>query len=490
MPSRKPKLPVPGRGRRIAEAREQRELTQEQLAERVGVSRSTIARIETGAATPGLDVGLAIARALGASAEKLLEEWGALMARPATGTIIEQTNVQGRVTRTLRFPVGGKKKKVALGLVTRQEAEDRLAVELARVRAGEWQPPEAMAPASVDVPTFHAFAEQWWTLSEAQLAPNTRADYRWRLEKHLLGYFGELPLDQIKAATVESYVAGKLGGARYEHGREVGKGRALSPRSVNMSVVLLGAILDRAVKHELIARNYARGCRAKERAPRRTYLETAGQIEALLEGAGELDRDAPKDKRHVRRRAMLAVLVFAGLRIGELLALRWREVDLAAGWLTVGESKTDAGRRKVKIRGALRDELLSARADASSTDGLVFPTRTGKPMGAENFRNRTLAGAVRCANKRLDEAGDAPLPDGLTPHSLRRTFASVLYALGEDPGTVMDEMGHTDPALALRVYAQAMRRGEAEQKALRALVEGDTLAAPDGRKVKAGNQQS
>ena len=57
---------------------------------------------------------------------------------------------------------------------------------------------------------------------------------------------------------------------------------------------------------------------------------------------------------------MLAVLVFAGLRINELCALRWRDVDLAAGWLHTG-SKTDAGRdRVVKIRGALRDELLDA----------------------------------------------------------------------------------------------------------------------------------
>jgi len=58
---------------------------------------------------------------------------------------------------------------------------------------------------------------------------------------------------------------------------------------------------------------------------------------------------------------MIATLTFAGLRIGELLALRWRDVDLAGGWLTVGQAKTDAGRRRVTIRGALRDELLSVR---------------------------------------------------------------------------------------------------------------------------------
>jgi hypothetical protein len=53
----------------------------------------------------------------------------------------------------------------------------------------------------------------------------------------------------------------------------------------------------------------------------------------------------------------------------------------------------------------------------------------------------------------------------------------VLYALGEDPGVVMDERGHTDPALALRVYRQAMRRGEEEKLALRELGDGPIVSA-------------
>ena len=59
----------------------------------------------------------------------------------------------------------------------------------------------------------------------------------------------------------------------------------------------------------------------------RSYLDAAGQIVALLDAAGELDREAPESRKHVERRAMLAVLVFAGLRISELCSLRWRDVD-------------------------------------------------------------------------------------------------------------------------------------------------------------------
>jgi integrase len=83
--------------------------------------------------------------------------------------------------------------------------------------------------------------------------------------------------------------------------------------------------------------------------------------------------------------------------------------------------------------------------------------------------------------KRLAARELAPLPPGITPHSLRRTFASVLYALGEDPGVVMDEIGHTDPGLALRIYRQSMRRGEDEKAELKALVDGVQLAVIGSR---------
>jgi integrase len=79
------------------------------------------------------------------------------------------------------------------------------------------------------------------------------------------------------------------------------------------------------------------------------------------------------------------------------------------------------------------------------------------------------------ANERLDEAGQSPLPR-LSPHALRRTFASVMFALGEPIPVVMADGGWADPKVALTVYAHAMRRDDAENEALRALVEGRPLS--------------
>jgi hypothetical protein len=99
------------------------------------------------------------------------------MARSATGTIIERRNATDGINCTLRFSVNGRKRAVALGPVTRTEAEERLRHELADVERDVWKPP-VRERVWADAPTFHAYAEQWWRLTEAQLSENTQADYR------------------------------------------------------------------------------------------------------------------------------------------------------------------------------------------------------------------------------------------------------------------------------------------------------------------------
>ena len=117
----------------------------------------------------------------------------------------------------------------------------------------------------------------------------------------------------------------------------------------------------------------------KATTPQRSYLDRAEQVEAILAAAGELDANARSDYRGLGRRALLATLVFAGLRIGEALALRWRDVDLAGGRLRVGEAKTNAGVREVELLPALRDELTEHKVNAarSGPADLVFRDHEG-----------------------------------------------------------------------------------------------------------------
>jgi hypothetical protein len=85
-------------------------------------------------------------------------------------------------------------------------------------------------------------------------------------------------------------------------------------------------------------------------------------------------------------------------------------------------------------------------------------TSTGNQLQATNVRRRILAPATKRANELIAELGDdvEPLPT-VTPHSLRRTFASWLVAEGEDAAYVMSQLGHTDPKITLGLYAKALK---------------------------------
>lgn len=390
---------------------------------------------------------------------------GPPMSRPATGGVRVRKTTRGE-SFEIRFTAYGQGRYQHLGTSaggwTRERAELALQDVLADVRRGIWQPPKPADPApepSKD-PGFHEFASEWFEANQAGWRPRTRIDYQWQLSNHLLPFFRGHTLSQITVREVDRYRSAKV--------RE----GTLKGVSINKTITRLAQILEVAVEYGLIDRNPAKGKRRRVKAskPAPVWLDRAEHITALLDAASELDRGARDDRRHVHRRAMLAVLVFAGLRISELIALRWRDVDLSGGRIAVGESKTDAGVRTVDILPVLRDELATLKASIDpSGDMLVFPASSGGPLNPSNIRNRVMAPAQALANERLEAAGEVPLPR-LTPHKLRHTFASILVALGTDVGATCDQLGHTTPDFTFTVYRHAMRRDPASRCALRHLV--------------------
>ena len=214
-------------------------------------------------------------------------------------------------------------------------------------------------------------------------------------------------------------------------------------------------------------------------------IPAAEQIAAMIDAASHLD--AEPEARTSGRRALFATLVYAGLRIGEATALRWHDIDVANGRISVRDAKTEAGIRLVDILPALRDELTTHRHAAAQVnpDELVFPTSSGSRRDKDNARERVIRPVVAAADELLAERGHQSLPEGVSAHKLRHTFASILYVRGEDPPYAMAQLGHSDPGFTLRVYAHAMRRDEGDKGRLKALVEGrdwapmGTERAPD-----------
>jgi integrase len=357
------------------------------------------------------------------------------MARKPTGQIIERRGKRG-TSFGLRFRAYGKRHYVTADAHTRTEAETELANLLADVRRGLWRRSEQPLEVLKAEPTFHEFASEWLVAREQEgLAERTIEDYRWALTHHLLPFFKSHRMGEITVREVDRYKTFKAGEG------------VLSANTANKTLVRLSQILSVAVEYELIPANPAAGKRRrlKSTRPTRAWVEPE-QLMSLLEGAGA-------------GHALIAMLVGTGLRIGEAVALCWRDVDFPTGTVRVVRSKTDAGVRVVDLTPALRDGLLAYKAGArwSAADDPVFATRTGRPQNRHNVRRSVLLPAIKAANVKLAKLGIGEI-EGVGLHGLRRTYASLRAAAGDDPAYVSEQLGHEDPRFTLRVYTHAAKR--------------------------------
>ncbi len=89
----------------------------------------------------------------------------------------------------------------------------------------------------------------------------------------------------------------------------------------------------------------------------------------------------------------------------------------------------------------------------------MFPNRNGQRQSVSNIERR-LKIVIRRANVRLADLGIRTIDEAVTPHSLRRLYASLRFALGDDPVYVANQLGHTEPGFSMKVYASAVRRRE------------------------------
>jgi integrase len=222
-------------------------------------------------------------------------------------------------------------------------------------------------------------------------------------------------------------------------------------------LVPTGQVFDHAVRRGLTPANPVRGLERHERPKiRREEMRILDrhEIEALLGAASE------------NYRPLLAAAIFLGLRLGELLGLRWGDVDFGACVVRVrrqayrtGEMvplKTAKARRDVLLQPALAHLLREhrLRSGHSQPDDFVFHCPDGRPMHPDVVRSCRLHAAVKKAG--LDPAGK----QRLRFHDLRHTYASLLIAQGVNVAFVSRQLGHASITTTLNVYTHLFDHAE------------------------------
>jgi len=318
---------------------------------------------------------------------------------------------------------------------------------------------ESVAPVPVakkEVPTVSGFRESFMTYSKTNNKPSTVYAKEGMLNAHLIPFFGKTRLDAIGPAEIERYKAAKLDSG-------------LMKKSINNHLTALRKLLNLAVEWNVL-----------DRAPRvRAFRE---KHEYVAEDEYLTLEETPRFMEAVAPewRTFVVLALKTGLRLGELLALQWQDIDLVAGFLIVrrslwrGQEGSPKGGQNRKV--PLSDVALAAlKAHRHLRGPYVFCDERGNHLTHSMLKDVVPSACAR-----------AKLAKRITTHGLRHTFASHLVMRGASLKAVQELLGHESIEMTLRYsHLTPDVKREAVQLLDRTENSGDIRETEEAEKKKA-----
>jgi integrase len=310
----------------------------------------------------------------------------------------------------------------------------------------------ALSKGGLRAPKRTTIREAWQTWYEAategtvrnrsgdRYKPSAIRSYERAMRLRVLPELSAVRLADLRRADLQEFADGLLA-------------NGLNPSTIQGTLLPLRAIFRRALAHGELAVNPCNGLILPAVRGRRERYSSPQEAEALLAALPSAERP------------LWAAALYAGLRCGELQALRDRDIDLAAGLIRVERGwdfkegpidlKSRAGRRRVPIADILRDHLAEQRMRAGRQGDQLYFGRTP----SDPFRPGTL-------QKRADDAWEAAGLERITYHECRHTFASLMIAAGVNAKALSTFMGHANISITLDRYGHLMPGSEAEAAGL------------------------
>jgi integrase len=286
------------------------------------------------------------------------------------------------------------------------------------------------------------YLDRWLNDSvRGSVRPVTFEGYARLVRVHMVPALGRVKLRALSPAHLQSFYRAKLDAG-------------LSPRTVQYLHVVLHRALKQALRWGLVPRNVSEAVDPPRVRRKEIKPLSPAQARTLLETA-----------RGDRLEALYVLAVHCGLRQGELLGLKWEDVDLDRGTLQVRRTlsggafttpKTAKSRRSVRLTDsaleALRKHLERQLGEIDSAgplwqeNGLMFATTRGTPLNRHNLGSRSF-------KPLLERAG---LPRSTRFHDLRHTCATLLLIKGVHPKIVQELLGHSNVGITLDTYSHVL----------------------------------
>lgn len=308
------------------------------------------------------------------------------------------------------------------------------------------QPGDAWA---LDTLTVDAYLDRWWEQVGGQLAPGTQADYQSQLRRYIRPALGSVLLRQLTPLHIQDAIRHWS-----TQPRQDGKPGTLSASTVAKNRTVLNLALQAAVRWQLLAANPVAVTKAPPRHKKEILWWTPEEARQFL---------AVSDAHRLACAFRLAL--FGGLRLGEVLGLRWQDVDWQAKTLTIRQAGIRAGSSRPQIarpksdrsaRAIVVDDqilrILKMRQHAQKVERLA---RGGE---ATDLIVSTMQGRMifpRYLEKLLDRLIAQAGVKHIRFHDLRHTHATWLAQAGVNPKVIADRLGHTNVAFTLQLYVHS-----------------------------------
>ena len=285
------------------------------------------------------------------------------------------------------------------------------------------------------IPTFDKAAQQWLEYKRPNIRPSTWDMYKGHLEYHF-NEMNPLKTNMITTAMVEQFI-----NKRQNEGMNITTLRKL--------IVTFNQVMKYAVRHKFTDHNPVRDA---ERPRGQGGVETK-KIKVLSPGEISQFLGAVQNQKY---RTLFKLAVLGGLRQGELIGLKWSDIDWQAKQLKVNRSfnkkawyrpKSKKSARRVDLGPQMIKALRLWKLACPPNDlNLVFPSRTGKPLDDSTLVRKFFRPALKKANLSV-----------IRFHDLRHTYASLLIEQGENIKYIQSQLGHSSPTVTLNVYAHLMK---------------------------------
>ena len=338
-------------------------------------------------------------------------------------------------------------KWIATGTSSKREAEKLMAQLLVEYNSGSGVP-----IARGSSPVLKDYLAEWMDTKAKRLRSSTAASYRSVVRTRLIPNLGNRHLVDLQPQMLETYLLRELESPRLDRRKE-----ALSPSYVAYEANVLRAALADAVRWGLLSRNPMERVELPRMHRREPRYFTPEQTAMFLEEA----------ERTSRYFALYILAIRCGLRIGEIAALRWEDIDLENAVVRVRHSlnfkvkpavvgPTKTGRaRTVDIGQATVDALRRHRnaqrkirlvmGSGWNDEGWVFTTGTGRHIWREEIKRADFDPI--CARLGLPK---------IRLHDLRHTMATLMLAQGVHPKVVQERLGHSSIAMTMDTYSSVL----------------------------------